>query len=98
MAFVAGHLLLLSPEEDAFWIFVSMMDAHLRPYFSTNAVQVEVDALLFSKALEANDPPLSKKLFFELGVKPTSLCKPWYVSRVVSMKYVQNLIIPQVWL
>jgi hypothetical protein len=79
LAVLAAHILLLSPEEDAFWIFSSMMDAHLRPYFSPNAVQVEVDALLFSKALEVQDPPLSKKIFFDLGVTAASICRPWYV-------------------
>ena len=41
---IAGQLLLQSPEEDAFWTFVSLMDSHLRPYFSNNSVQLEVDA------------------------------------------------------
>ena len=27
---IAGHLLLQSPEEDAFWTFVSLMDTHLK--------------------------------------------------------------------
>ena len=37
LAFIAGQLLLQSPEEDAFWIFISLMDSHLWPYFSSNA-------------------------------------------------------------
>jgi TBC1 domain family member 10 len=77
LTFLAGHLLMLCPEEDAFWILVSMMDAHLRPYFSSNVGQVEVDASLFSKALETLDPPLSRKIFFDLGVDPSAMCKPW---------------------
>uniref|UniRef100_A0A8H7XZ78 Rab-GAP TBC domain-containing protein n=1 Tax=Psilocybe cubensis TaxID=181762 RepID=A0A8H7XZ78_PSICU len=79
---IVAHLLLLAPEEDAFWIFVSVLDAHLRPYFATGRVvlspvsssgsspslashtaasgaettttQMEVDAGLLVKALEAN--------------------------------------------
>lgn len=74
---IAGHLLLLAPEEDAFWIFTSMMDAHLRTYFSTNTIQIEIDASLFSKALEAIDPALSKKLYVQLSISPASITRPW---------------------
>ena len=52
---IAGHLLLLAPEEDAFWFFASKMDAPLRTHFSTNTIQIEVYASLFSRALEAID-------------------------------------------
>jgi hypothetical protein len=81
---ISGHLLLLSPEEDAFWIFASMMDAHLRPYFSANTIQFEVDALLLSKAIETNDPGVGKKLYFTLGITAEDIAKPWFVSRCIS--------------
>ena len=81
---IAGHLLLLSPEEDAFWIFASMMDAHLRPYFSANTIQLEVDAMLLSKAIEANDPSMCKKLYVTLGISPGAIAKPWFVSERIS--------------
>jgi hypothetical protein len=77
---IAGHLLLLSPEEDAFWIFASMMDAHLRPYFSANTIQLEVDAALLSKAIEANDPAVCKKLYVTLSIAPSVIAKSWFVS------------------
>jgi TBC1 domain family member 10 len=77
LTLIVGHLLLLSPEEEAFWIFVAVMDTHLRPYYSSSSVQVEVDASLFSKALEICDPPLSRKIFFDLGIDPTAICRPW---------------------
>ncbi|KIJ15825.1 hypothetical protein PAXINDRAFT_76480 [Paxillus involutus ATCC 200175] len=83
LASVSGHLLLLAPEEDAFWIFASMMDAHLRPYFSTNTNQVEVDASLFSKALEVNDPVLAKKLYVQLSITPASITWPWFSALFV---------------
>lgn len=76
---IAGHLLLQSPEEDAFWTFVSLMDTHLRLYFSASAAQMEIDATLFGKAVEANDPALAKKVFVEMDIPPASLCRPWYV-------------------
>ncbi|KAI0056890.1 hypothetical protein BV25DRAFT_1533903 [Artomyces pyxidatus] len=83
LVFIAGQLLLQSPEEDAFWIFISLMDTYLRPYFSSNAIQLDVDASLFAKSLEAIDPSISKKLFVDMGMKPIRLCRPWFGSLFV---------------
>lgn len=69
-----------SPEEDAFWIFLSMMDTHLRPYFSPRAVQMEADASLFSKAVEAMDAQVAKKVFVDMDMSPADICRPWFVS------------------
>lgn len=77
---IAGHLLLQSPEEDAFWTFVSLMDTHIRSYFSASPAQMEVDATLFGKAVESNDAALAKKVFVDMDIPPASLCRPWYVS------------------
>ncbi|KAI0344356.1 TBC-domain-containing protein [Trametopsis cervina] len=77
---IAGRLLLQSPEEDAFWTFVSMMDSHLRPYFSPGHSQLEVDATLFSKAMETNDPSLAKKIFVDADIPASSLCRPWFMA------------------
>ncbi|KAJ3548368.1 hypothetical protein NM688_g5306 [Phlebia brevispora] len=77
---IAGHLLLHSPEEDAFWTFVSLMDRDLRPYFSAHPVQMEVDASLFGKAVEANEPNIAKKVFIDMAIPPASLCRPWFTA------------------
>lgn len=77
LTLIAGQLLLQSPEEDAFWTFTTLMDSHLRPYFSASPIQLDVDAQLFSKALESNDVAVAKKAFIDLGVSPASVCKPW---------------------
>ncbi|KAI0830355.1 RabGAP/TBC [Trametes gibbosa] len=79
LALIAGQLLLQSPEEDAFWTFISLMDSHLRSYFS-NSVQLEVDASLFAKALEANDPASAKKVFGDMAISPATVCRPWFMS------------------
>ncbi|KZS91794.1 TBC-domain-containing protein [Sistotremastrum niveocremeum HHB9708] len=79
LVIIAGHLLLQSPEEDAFWMFLALMDQHLRPYFSPGAYQLEADASLFQKYLEANDAPMSKRLFVN-DVRPIDLCGPWFSS------------------
>lgn len=77
LALIAGYLLQQGPEEDAFWIFVSVMDTHLREYFATAPVRLEVDSALFSKLLEANDPALAKKLLVQLRLEPPAICTPW---------------------
>ncbi|KAI8977787.1 RabGAP/TBC [Trametes punicea] len=79
LALIAGQLLLQSPEEDAFWTFISLMDGHLRPYFS-NTVQLEVDASLFAKALEANDAASARKVFGDMAISPATVCRPWFMA------------------
>jgi hypothetical protein len=44
---------------------------------------MEVDAALYSRALEAIDPPLAKKIFVDLGILPGALCHPWFTSLFV---------------
>lgn len=87
LTFIAGRLLILAPDEDAFWIFVSLMDTHLRPWFSKNTIQMEVDASLFSKALENNDAQVAKKLYVDLGISQSSVCRPWYVKQNKNWHY-----------
>ncbi|KAI5119214.1 hypothetical protein M0805_007725 [Coniferiporia weirii] len=84
LALIAGHLLLQSPEEDAFWTFVSMMDLHLRAYFSPKSVQMEADAMVFGKAVESVHPQLAKKLFVDMAIHPLELCRIWFSSLFTS--------------
>ena len=78
LTLIVGQLLLLAPEEDAFWIFISIMDTHIRPYFSTVTTQMEVDSALFSRALESNDGQVARKILVEMGILPATICQPWY--------------------
>ncbi|RPD53232.1 RabGAP/TBC [Lentinus tigrinus ALCF2SS1-7] len=80
LVMIAGQLLLQSPEEDAFWTFVSLMDTHLRPYFSNNSVQLEVDATLFARALENNDAASANKVFGDMDIPPVVVCKAWFTT------------------
>ncbi|CCM03483.1 uncharacterized protein FIBRA_05617 [Fibroporia radiculosa] len=80
LAVISGQLLLQSPEEDAFWTFVSLMNSHLRPYFSLNSCQLEVDASLFAKVLEGVDGVLAKRIFVDLAIPPTAVCRPWFTT------------------
>ncbi|KAL5534857.1 hypothetical protein ACEPAG_1322 [Sanghuangporus baumii] len=80
LALVAGHLLLQSPEEDAFWIFTSMMDMNLRAYFSSKSVQMDADALVLGRAVELTHPQLAKKLFVDMSIPPLEICRMWLPS------------------
>ena len=59
------------------------MDTHTRPYFASGTTQMEVDATLFSRALESNDAATAKKLFVEMGILPVSIFQPWFSSLFV---------------
>lgn len=84
LTLISGHLLLLAPEEDAFWTFVSIMDTYLRPYFS-GTTQMEVDAALFAKALEANDSQVARKVLVDMSMPPGRICYPWYIFVLLSV-------------
>lgn len=57
------------------------MDTHIHPYFSSNAVQLEVDIILFGKAAEAHDSIAAKRVFVDMAIHPVQLCRLWYVIR-----------------
>ncbi|KZT53459.1 RabGAP/TBC [Calocera cornea HHB12733] len=80
LAMIAGNIVSLSPEEDAFWTFVAVMDNQIRLYFAVNSLQLDVDGQLFAKAVEWMDAPLAKLLFEQCGVSPNLLCKAWFAS------------------
>ncbi|KAH9941861.1 RabGAP/TBC [Epithele typhae] len=83
LVLIAAQLLMQSPEEDAFWIFVALMESHLRPYFFSTSVQLEVDASLFGRAVEANEPVVAKKLFGDMGVKPIQVIHTLFTTAFV---------------
>lgn len=80
LTLIAGHLLLQAPDEDAFWMFVAIMDSHLRGYYQINSHgQIEVDSTLFKLLVQAADPELAQRLFEDYGIRPIDICGPWYV-------------------
>ncbi|KAF9034631.1 rab-GTPase-TBC domain-containing protein [Panaeolus papilionaceus] len=93
---ITSTLLLLAPEEDAFWIFVSIMDTHIRPYFSPPppsttstppsfpvSMALEVDSMLFAKALEHNEPQLARRILNDIGIPKEQLLGGWMRSLFV---------------
>ena len=57
-----------------------MMDSYLRPYFSSSVVQVDFDATLFARALGTADPPLAKRIFVDMSILPSTICRQWCVA------------------
>ena len=57
-----------------------MMDSYLRPYFSSSIAQLDFDATLFARALEANDAPLAKRILVDMSIPPLTICRQWYVA------------------
>lgn len=74
---LAGHLLLQSPEEVAFWIFTSIMDLYLRPYFSARSVQIDADAILFHRTMESYDAQLTKRLYVDMELPMEDVIRTW---------------------
>ena len=95
---IVGQLLAQSPEEDAFWIFISIMDSYLRPYFSSNVAQLDSDAILFARALEENDAPLAKRILVDMSIPPSTICRQWCITfRCVShtcINVTQQVLLP----
>jgi hypothetical protein len=84
LTLIVGQLLLQGPEEEVFWIFVSLMDSYLRPYFSINSIQLEVDATLFSRALENSDSQVAKRVLMNMSIPPEVICSNWFTSVFVN--------------
>lgn len=57
-----------------------MMDSYLRPYFSLSVAQLDFDATLFARALEANDAPLARRILVDMSIPPLTICRQWYVT------------------
>ncbi|KAG8815446.1 hypothetical protein FRC17_000708 [Serendipita sp. 399] len=75
----AGHLLLQAPDEDAFWIFVAVMDSHLRGYYHVSSTgQFEIDAALFQNLVESVEPELAHLLFNDFRLRPIDICGTWF--------------------
>ncbi|KIJ28878.1 hypothetical protein M422DRAFT_189175 [Sphaerobolus stellatus SS14] len=91
LAIIAGHLLLQSPEEDAFWIFLGMMDSYLRPYFSLTSSQLKVDTSLFMRSVETLDMQLATRVFAELKVRPNEICTVWFSSAFAGVLPLEHL-------
>lgn len=84
MNFFAGLLLLLMPEENAFWTFVGIIDEYFDGYYAEEMIESQVDQLVFEELMRERFPKLVNHLDY-LGVQVAWISGPWFLSIFVNM-------------
>ncbi|KAK3012952.1 hypothetical protein RJ639_008989, partial [Escallonia herrerae] len=84
MNFFAGLLLLMMPEENAFWTLVGIIDDYFDGYYSQEMIKSQVDQLVFEELMRERFPKLVNHLDF-LGVEVAWISGPWFLSIFVNM-------------
>ncbi|XP_034221881.1 rab GTPase-activating protein 1 isoform X2 [Prunus dulcis] len=84
MNFFAGLLLLLMPEENAFWTLVGIIDEYFDGYYTEEMIESQVDQLVFEELVRENFPKLVNHLDY-LGVQVAWFTGPWFLSIFVNM-------------
>ncbi|OVA18210.1 Rab-GTPase-TBC domain [Macleaya cordata] len=84
MNFFAGLLLLLMPEENAFWTLMGIIDDYFDGYFSEEMIESQVDQLVFEELVRERFPKLVNHLDY-LGVQVAWVTGPWFLSIFVNM-------------
>ncbi|KAI3965068.1 hypothetical protein MKX01_013999 [Papaver californicum] len=84
MNFFAGLLLLLMPEENAFWTLMAIIDDYFDGYYSEEMTESQVDQLVFEELMRERLPTLVNHLDY-LGVQVPWFTGPWFLSIFVNM-------------
>ncbi|KAF9593591.1 hypothetical protein IFM89_024225 [Coptis chinensis] len=84
MNFFAGLLLLLMPEENAFWALLGIMDDYFDGYYSEEMIESQVDQLVFEELVYERFPTLVNHLEY-LGVQVAWVTGPWFLSIFVNV-------------
>ncbi|XP_047316212.1 TBC1 domain family member 10B-like [Impatiens glandulifera] len=84
MNFFAGLLLLLMPEENAFWTLVAIIDDYFDGYYSEEMVESQVDQLVLEELVRERFPKLVNHLDY-LGVQVAWVTGPWFLSIFMNM-------------
>ncbi|XP_019441616.1 PREDICTED: rab GTPase-activating protein 1-like [Lupinus angustifolius] len=84
MNFFAGLLLLLMPEENAFWTLMGILDDYFDGYYSEEMLESQVDQLVFEELVRERFPKLANHLDY-LGVQVAWVTGPWFLSIFVNM-------------
>ncbi|XP_020529991.1 EVI5-like protein isoform X2 [Amborella trichopoda] len=84
MNFFAGLLLLLMPEENAFWTLVGIIDDYFDGYYSEEMIESQVDQLVYEELVRERFPKLVSHLDY-LGVQVAWVTGPWFLSIFVNM-------------
>ncbi|GJZ57649.1 Rab-GTPase-TBC domain-containing protein [Tanacetum coccineum] len=84
MNFFAGLLLLLMPEENAFWALLGILDDYFEGYYSEEMIESQVDQLVFEELVRERFPKLVNHLDY-LGVQIAWVSGPWFLSIFMNM-------------
>ncbi|KAK4834469.1 hypothetical protein QYF36_023325 [Acer negundo] len=84
MNFFAGLLLLLMPEENAFWTLVGIIDDYFAGCYTEEMIESQVDQLVFEELIRERFPKLVNHLDY-LGVQVAWIYGPWFLSIFVNM-------------
>ncbi|WOL04376.1 TBC1 domain family member 8B-like [Canna indica] len=84
MNFFAGLLLLLMPEENAFWALMGIIDDYFDGYYSEEMIESQVDQLVLEDLVRERFPKLVNHLDY-LGVQVAWVTGPWFLTIFVNM-------------
>ncbi|XWS75079.1 hypothetical protein CRYUN_Cryun01aG0054300 [Craigia yunnanensis] len=84
MNFFAALLLLLMPEENAFWALMGIIDDYFDGYYSEEMIESQVDQLVFEELVRERFPKLVNHLDY-LGVEVAWVTGPWFLSIFMNM-------------
>nr|XP_009769892.1 PREDICTED: TBC1 domain family member 8B-like isoform X2 [Nicotiana sylvestris] len=84
MNFFAGLLLLLMPEENAFWTLVGILDDYFDGYYSEEMIESQVDQIVLEVLVREKFPKLVNHLDY-LGVQVAWVTGPWFLSIFMNM-------------
>ncbi|KAJ8759904.1 hypothetical protein K2173_010005 [Erythroxylum novogranatense] len=84
MNFFAALLLLLMPEENAFWALMGIIDNYFDGYYSEEMIESQVDQLVFEELVRERFPKLVNHLDY-LGVQVAWVAGPWFLSIFMNM-------------
>lgn len=84
MNFFAGILLLMMPEENAFWALVGLIDEYFEGCYSQEMIESQVDQLVFEELVRERFPKLVNHLDY-LGMQVAWISGPWFLSIFVNV-------------
>ncbi|KAL9402584.1 hypothetical protein Peur_006433 [Populus x canadensis] len=84
MNFFAALLLLLMPEENAFWTLMGIIDDYFDGYYSEEMIESQVDQLVFEELVRERFPKLVNHLDYQ-GVQVAWVTGPWFLSIFMNM-------------
>ncbi|OAY74320.1 TBC1 domain family member 8 [Ananas comosus] len=84
MNFFGGLLLLLMPEENAFWTLMGIIDDYFDGYYNEQMIESQVDQLVLEELVRERFPKLARHLDY-LGVQVAWVTGPWFLSIFVNI-------------